>query len=145
VAVSLLGSRLPQPQPRIDLNTWPPLVAIYLIADVAASAAGGCLRLLKRGWSVNAARKTAMLVFALAVVPSSSLACGEPLGPTLLVALAAAAHQGWSANISRLRPTRFRATRCTSSGSAGWRRRRGMGSQGDRVHPRQDSSYVRCS
>jgi ACS family hexuronate transporter-like MFS transporter len=48
----------------------PPLVAIYLVAD-AGSVAGGWLSstLIKRGWAVNAGRKTAMLVCAASVVP----------------------------------------------------------------------------
>ena len=47
-----------------------PLVVIYLVADVG-SIGGGWLSssLLKRGWSANRARKTAMLACALAVVP----------------------------------------------------------------------------
>jgi len=49
----------------------PPLVIIYLASD-AGSILGGALSsyLLKRGWSVNAARKTAMLTCALCVVPT---------------------------------------------------------------------------
>ena len=48
----------------------PPLITIYLVADVG-SIGGGWLssHLIKRGWTVNAARKTAMLVCALCVVP----------------------------------------------------------------------------
>src|SRR5207247_6146603 len=48
----------------------PPLIVIYLIADVG-SVGGGWLSsfLIKRGWSINAARKTAMLVCALCVMP----------------------------------------------------------------------------
>ena len=47
-----------------------PLVVIYLVADVG-SIGGGWLssRLIKRGWTLNAARKTAMLICALCVVP----------------------------------------------------------------------------
>ncbi len=47
-----------------------PLIVIYLAADFG-SIGGGWLagRFIKRGWSVNRARKTAMLVCALAVVP----------------------------------------------------------------------------
>ena len=89
----------------IDLqHIGPPLVAIYLIADVG-SIGGGWLSsaLIKRGWSVNAARKTAMLVFALAVVPIIFASRTNNLWvATLLVALAAAAHQGWSANVFTL-------------------------------------------
>ena len=70
----------------IDLRTiGPPLVAIYLIADVG-SIGGGWLSstLIKRGWTVNAGRKAAMFVCALAVVPmlaaSTRAACGSLSG-----------------------------------------------------------------
>src|SRR5262245_18245469 len=48
----------------------PPIVVIYLMADVG-SVGGGWLSsaLIRRGWSVNGARKTAMLICACAVVP----------------------------------------------------------------------------
>lgn len=78
-----------------------PIVVIYLVADVG-SIGGGWLSstLLKRGWSVNRARKTAMLVCALAVVPIIFAAQVKNLWLAVaLVSLAAAAHQGWSANI----------------------------------------------
>jgi ACS family hexuronate transporter-like MFS transporter len=55
----------------LDLSTiGPPLVVIFLAAD-AGSVAGGWLssHLIARGWSVNAARKTTMLTFALLVLP----------------------------------------------------------------------------
>src|SRR5262245_4679905 len=52
------------------LQLGPPLVTIYLMTDVG-SIGGGWLSswLLKRGWTVNAARKMAMLVCAICVVP----------------------------------------------------------------------------
>ena len=82
-----------------------PLVAIYLWADVG-SIAGGWFSsaLLKRGWSVNAARKTAMLVCALAVtgvmlVPRTN---GNLWWAVTLIGIAAGAHQGWSANLFTL-------------------------------------------
>lgn len=81
-----------------------PLVVIYLIADVG-SIGGGWLSsaLIKRGWSVNAARKTAMLTCALAVVPIVLASRTHNLWTAvLLVGLAAAAHQGWSANLFTL-------------------------------------------
>ncbi|MGE5198165.1 MAG: MFS transporter [Rhodospirillaceae bacterium] len=90
-------------------HVGPPLVAIYLIADIG-SIGGGWLSsaLLKRGWSVNAARKTAMLVFALAVVPIVFASKASNVWvATLLVALAAAAHQGWSANVFTLASDMF--------------------------------------
>jgi MFS transporter, ACS family, hexuronate transporter len=86
-----------------------PLVVIYLVADVG-SIGGGWLSswLLKRGWSVNAARKTAMLVCALAVVPIIFASRTSSLWVAVgLVSVAAAAHQGWSANIFTLTSDMF--------------------------------------
>jgi len=79
----------------------PPLVVIYLLADVG-SIGGGWLssRLIRRGWSVNAARKSAMLLYALCVVPVFVAAEVSHLWiATLLIGLAASAHQGFAANL----------------------------------------------
>jgi ACS family hexuronate transporter-like MFS transporter len=78
-----------------------PLVVIYIAADVG-SIGGGWLSgsFIRRGWSVNRARKTAMLICALAVVPIIFAARASNLWVAVgLVSLAAAAHQGWSANL----------------------------------------------
>ncbi|MCX7885689.1 MAG: MFS transporter [Verrucomicrobiae bacterium] len=78
-----------------------PLVTIYLIADIG-SIGGGWLssHLIKRGWSVNAARKLTMLLCALCIVPVTFAPLATNLWvAVLLISLAAAAHQGWSANI----------------------------------------------
>lgn len=78
-----------------------PLIAIYVIADIG-SIGGGWLSstLIKRGWSVNAGRKTAMLICALCVVPIIYAPVTDSLWVSVsLIGLAAAAHQGWSANI----------------------------------------------
>ena len=83
------------------LAVGPPLIAIYLIADVG-SIGGGWLSssLIKRGWTVNRARKTAMLTCALLVTPIIFAAQVSNLWVAVgLIGLAAAAHQGWSANI----------------------------------------------
>jgi len=81
-----------------------PLAAIYIISDVG-SVGGGWFssRLIKRGWSINASRKTAMLVCALCV-PPVMLAPGisSVWGAVLLIGLATAAHQGFSANLYTL-------------------------------------------
>jgi MFS transporter, ACS family, hexuronate transporter len=79
----------------------PPLVIIYVAADVG-SIGGGWLSssLIKRGWTVNRSRKVAMLVCALSVVPIMFAAHASNLWLAVaLISLAAAAHQGWSANI----------------------------------------------
>ncbi|MFZ4748316.1 MAG: MFS transporter [Sphingomonas sp.] len=89
----------------LDLKTFgPPLIAIYLLADVG-SIGGGWLssKLINRGWSVNAGRKTAMLVCALCVLPVSLAIYAENLFIAVgIIGLAAAAHQGWSANLFTL-------------------------------------------
>jgi ACS family hexuronate transporter-like MFS transporter len=79
----------------------PPLVAIYVMAD-AGSIVGGWFSsaLIHRGWPVYRARKTAMLVCAIAVVPIVFAATVSSLWLAVtLIGLAAAAHQGWSANL----------------------------------------------
>ncbi|MBI3852871.1 MAG: MFS transporter [Verrucomicrobia bacterium] len=86
-----------------------PLVVIYLVADVG-SIGGGWLsgRLIKRGWSVNAGRKTAMLWCALCVVPVMFASQTKDLWIAVaLVSVAAAAHQGWSANLFTLASDMF--------------------------------------
>ncbi len=78
-----------------------PLAIIYIIADVG-SIGGGWISgaLIKRGWSINAGRKIAMLICALAVVPIIFAATTSNLWvAVILIGIAAAAHQGWSANI----------------------------------------------
>ncbi|MEP6704487.1 MAG: MFS transporter [Acidobacteriota bacterium] len=81
-----------------------PLVVIYLSADVG-SIGGGYLSsaLIKRGWTINAGRKTAMLVCALCVVPIYFAAHAANLWTAVaLISLATAAHQGFSANLFTL-------------------------------------------
>jgi ACS family hexuronate transporter-like MFS transporter len=86
-----------------------PLVVIYLVADVG-SIGGGWLSsaLIKRGWATNSARKAAMLVCALAVVPIVFASqTGSLWTAVALVSVAAAAHQGWSANLFTLTSDMF--------------------------------------
>lgn len=81
-----------------------PLIAIYVSADIG-SIGGGWLagRLIRRGWSVNRARKGAMLVCALCVVPIVFAAkAGNMWLAVALIGLATAGHQGWSANLFTL-------------------------------------------
>jgi MFS transporter, ACS family, hexuronate transporter len=81
-----------------------PLVVIYVVADIG-SIGGGWLSsmLLQQGYSLNRARKTAMLACALCVVPMIFAAQFRNLWVTVaIISLAAAAHQGWSANLYTL-------------------------------------------
>ena len=91
------------------LELGPPIIVIYLVADIG-SVGGGWLSssMIRRGWTVNAARKTAMLICALAVVPvifaSRVTSMWEAVA---LISLAASAHQGWSANLFTLTSDMF--------------------------------------
>jgi MFS transporter, ACS family, hexuronate transporter len=87
----------------------PPLITIYLMADVG-SVAGGWLssRLIARGWTANAARKTALLACAVCVIPVSfAPVVKEMWVAVFLIGLAAAAHQGFSANMYTLASDMF--------------------------------------
>ena len=82
------------------------IVTVYMISSVG-SIFGGSLSgmIMKRGYSVNAGRKIAMLAMAILVLPvvfvphMSQLFPANAWPATLLIAVAAAAHQGWSANL----------------------------------------------
>jgi ACS family hexuronate transporter-like MFS transporter len=82
-------------------NIGLPMITVYLLADVG-SVGGGWLssRLLNQGWTSNAARKTAMLVCAVLILPVAMAPRVENGWIAVwLVGLAAASHQGFSANI----------------------------------------------
>ncbi|MGA2097720.1 MAG: MFS transporter [Candidatus Acidiferrum sp.] len=86
-----------------------PIVAIYLISDVG-SVAGGWISssLIQRGRSVNAARKTALLICAVGVVPVVfAYRVESTRSAVLLIGLAAACHQGFSANLYTLTSDMF--------------------------------------
>jgi ACS family hexuronate transporter-like MFS transporter len=102
-----------------------PILIIYVLADIG-SVAGGWLSsfLLHRGKTVNLARKTALLVCAICVVPIIFAArVNSVWAAVLLVGLAAAAHQGFSANLltlpSDMFPARVVASVAGLGGAAG--------------------------
>ena len=86
----------------LDLKSFgPPIIVIYLMSDVG-SVAGGWLSstLIKHDISINVARKLAMFICACCVLPVvfTDFVANEWFA-VLLVGLAAAAHQGFSANL----------------------------------------------
>jgi ACS family hexuronate transporter-like MFS transporter len=83
------------------LDLGPPLVVIYLASD-AGSIAGGWLssHLIARGWTVDAARKTTILVFGLLALPIFFASRTTSLWTAVaLISLGTAAHQACSSNI----------------------------------------------
>jgi ACS family hexuronate transporter-like MFS transporter len=106
-----------------------PMITVYLLADIGSIAGGWqSSRLLRRGWTANAARKTAMLTCALLVIPvvMAPLVKGGPWFSipmpwletgrymvdrywiaVVLIGLATAAHQGFSANLFTLTSDMF--------------------------------------
>jgi ACS family hexuronate transporter-like MFS transporter len=82
-------------------SSWIYVSVIYVIASFG-SIAGGYLSglLISKGWPVYKARKTAMLIYALLVVPIVLIQFTSNVWTAvLLISLAAGAHQAWSANI----------------------------------------------
>jgi ACS family hexuronate transporter-like MFS transporter len=77
------------------------LPVVYLMADLG-SVGGGWLPgfLMRRGWPLDKARKTAMgLCAGLMPVAALSAVAFNPILAIALVSLANASHQGWSANL----------------------------------------------
>jgi ACS family hexuronate transporter-like MFS transporter len=89
----------------LDLKTFgPPLVAIYLLSDVGSIVGGwASSRMMKAGKSVNFARKMTMLGCAFAVTPIFFAQYFDNLWVAVLViGIATAAHQAFSANLYTL-------------------------------------------
>ena len=87
---------------RLDLqNIGLPFMVIYIISDGGSIFFGWLSsRLMKMGWSLNRARKTTMLLCALCVVPIFFAAQTQNVYIAIvLIAIAAAGHLGWSANV----------------------------------------------
>jgi MFS transporter, ACS family, hexuronate transporter len=81
-------------------ESWILLVTIYTIMTVL-SIFGGWITgyLTKQGWTVTKARKTGMLIFAICVLPIFFVTQASDWGAVLLIGLAGASHQAWSANL----------------------------------------------
>jgi ACS family hexuronate transporter-like MFS transporter len=82
----------------------PPLIAIYILADVGSVLGGwGSSKQMKAGRTANASRKTTMLICAFAVTPIVMAQFVSSLWLAVaIIGVAAAAHQAWSANLMTL-------------------------------------------
>lgn len=87
---------------KLDLKTVGlPFLVIYLVSDGGSIFFGWLsTQLMSKGWSMNAARKTTLLICALCVTPIFFASTTHSIVVAVaLISLATAAHQGWSANI----------------------------------------------
>jgi ACS family hexuronate transporter-like MFS transporter len=87
---------------KLDLKqVTTPFLVIYLVSDFGSIFFGWlATRFIQLGWSVNKARKVTMLICALCVVPIVFASMTDSIVVAIaLIALATAAHQGWSANL----------------------------------------------
>jgi len=87
---------------KLQAASWP-VATVYIISTLG-SVGGGWLPLflIKKGWPVFKARKTSMLIYAFCVLPIFfALVLGKinMWWAVLVIGIAAAAHQAWSANI----------------------------------------------
>jgi ACS family hexuronate transporter-like MFS transporter len=85
----------------VDINIIGlPFLVIFILAD-AGSLFGGYASgaLIKKGWSINKARKITMLVCAIIILPVTFVPVIESKWlAVLLIGIAAAGHQSWSVN-----------------------------------------------
>ncbi|MDB5735567.1 MAG: putative permease [Alphaproteobacteria bacterium] len=89
----------------VDLKHYgPPLVAIYIMADIGSVLGGWrSSNLIKRGFGLGRARKIAMLTCAVCALPVAfAMYAGSLWLAVAIIGLACAAHQGFSANLFAL-------------------------------------------
>ncbi len=80
-----------------------PTAMVYVISSIGSIGGGYIpMKLINNGWPVFKARKTSMLIYAFCVFPiifAQLLGSMNMWYAVLVIGLAAAAHQAWSANI----------------------------------------------
>jgi ACS family hexuronate transporter-like MFS transporter len=86
-----------------------PLIVIYLTADIGSIVGGWFSKFfIGLGWNLNKARKISLLICAIFILPVMfAPQTNSPWVAVILIALAAAGHQAWSANLFTLVPDMF--------------------------------------
>lgn len=86
-----------------------PFIIIYLVSDVGSIFYGWlATRFIEKGWSVNKARKTTMLICGITVIPIFFASMTDSLVVAIaIIAVATSAHQGFSANLFSLASDMF--------------------------------------
>jgi ACS family hexuronate transporter-like MFS transporter len=95
----------------------PYLTAVYICADIGSLTAGYVSSaLVKRGWSLNAARKVTMIALTAVASPMIITAglMRDPVLAIVLIAIACGVHQAWSAMVWTL-PTDLFPSRATAT------------------------------
>jgi ACS family hexuronate transporter-like MFS transporter len=87
---------------KLEAASWP-VATVYIISTLGSVGGGWLpLKLIKKGWPVFKARKTSMFIYALFVLPiffALTLGKIDMWLAVIVIGIAAAAHQAWSANI----------------------------------------------
>lgn len=95
---------------KLDLKNFGiPFLIIYVVSDIGSIFFGWlATKLMTNGWTENNARKLTMLICALSVTPIYLIPSIHSFaGVVALLALATAAHQGWSTNVYAMSTTLF--------------------------------------
>jgi ACS family hexuronate transporter-like MFS transporter len=104
------GAKFLAEQFGVDIkNIGLPFLIIFIMADVGSLLGGYASgALIKKGWSINKARKITMLVCAVIIFPVSFVpVIASKWVAVFLIGLAAAGHQSWSINGYTLVPDVF--------------------------------------
>ncbi|WP_332368043.1 MFS transporter [Spirosoma telluris] len=109
---------------KLDLKNFGiPFLIIYVVSDIGSIFFGWlATNLMKNGWTENKARKLTMLICALSVTPIYLIPSVHSFaGVVALLALATAAHQGWSTNVYAMSTTLFsQGSVATATGMGGF-------------------------
>lgn len=94
-----------------------PTALAFALAAVGALTGGFLFpALLKRGWTINAARKGTLLLFALVIVPIPlALTAGGPWLAAVIIGLGLFAHQGFATNLFGLAADAIPAARVATA------------------------------
>jgi ACS family hexuronate transporter-like MFS transporter len=95
---------------KLDLKNFGlPFLIIYVVSDIGSIFFGWlATTLMKNGWSENKARKITMLMCALLVMPIFVASSVHNINIAIaIMAIATAAHQGWSTNVYSLASNLF--------------------------------------
>ncbi|MCP4726731.1 MAG: MFS transporter [bacterium] len=99
------GAKFLSDQFGVDLkNIALPFFVLYILADIG-SIFGGYLSsaFIKKGWAINKARKTTLLICALIILPVMFVTQTDSKWlAVVLIGIGAGGHQAWSANIFTL-------------------------------------------